>query len=692
MIRHWKLVFSLFISLSNLYASSIEVSDTIKRDESWNADTVKVTTDITVANGVTLTIGAGTYVQFQGKYKLCIKGRLLSEGTKKDSIIFTAKDTSARWASILFDTTSQTNDTSKIKYCRIEYAARDFGGGICVNFFSKLVVSNSNITKNKASYDGGGVFCGKKSSPVLINNTISQNRAKNGGGVGCYEASPTIRDNMITNNFASTKGGGVYCSNSSSPTISGNTISGNSAAMRYAVDSDDGGGGVYSYRSSPTISGNTITANNSLNDGGGVYCNELSDVLNLYPVLTDNIISNDTCQGSGGGVRFDHTYPTLIKNTITGNLSWHNGGGICIGSGSDVTGNTISDNRAVLNGGGIYCEYSTSDILNNLISGNIADVNGGGVYAKSSVQSITNNIITRNSSSDGGGIYIISSAFKLTGNAVIRNNARGNGGGICLNSDDTLTMSNNTIANNSASSGGAIRLSCPSPTVTSAIIWNNKSRLSGEGQIYLTTASAASNFLYCNIQDSLSSLSGPGSKDEYKGTFKHIINISPRFADSAGGDFSLLSISRCINAGMHDTSGLGLPLLDIADKPRIFADTIDIGAYEFQDYPVTVNAGMPLVNSHQEFIISNFPNPFSIKTNISIRIPAEVKGTNTGIKIFNSSGRLVKTLYSGVLNSGVHIFNWNRHGDNGKPQPAGYYIVSLQSGGMKKNLMTLMVN
>ncbi len=247
-------------------------------------------------------------------------------------------------------------------------------------------------------------------------------------------------------------------------------------------------------------------------------------------------------------------------------------------------------------------------------------------------------------------------------------------------------MPNNTIANNNAPSGSALRLNCPSPTVTSTIIWNNKSSASGEGPIYLTTASAASNFLYCNIQDSLSSLSGPGSGDEYKGAFKHIININPRFADSTGGDFSLLSNSRCINAGMQDTSGQGLPLLDIADNPRIFADTIDIGAYEFQDYPVAVNKGMPLVNSHSELIISNFPNPFSSKTDISIRIPAKVKG------IFNSSGRLVKTLYSGVLNSGVHIFNWNGHGDNGKPQPAGYYIVSLQSGGMKSNLMILMVN
>ncbi len=52
---------------------------------------MKVTADITVANGVTLTIGAGTYVQFQGKYKLSIRGRLLAEGTKKGQHYFYSK-------------------------------------------------------------------------------------------------------------------------------------------------------------------------------------------------------------------------------------------------------------------------------------------------------------------------------------------------------------------------------------------------------------------------------------------------------------------------------------------------------------------------------------------------------------------------------------------------------------------------
>jgi parallel beta-helix repeat protein len=694
MIRYGKLIIVVTISLSNLFASGIEVRDTIKSNKTWNADTIKVTGNVIVANGVTLTIGAGTYVEFQGKYKLGIKGRLLAEGTKKDSIIFTAKDTAVRWASIIFDSTSETNDTSRITYCRIDYSSGSFGGGICSDLFSRLVVSYSTITKNKASYNGGGVYCGKNSSPVLINNTISQNKASDGGGVGCYGASPTLRNNVISNNSATGKGGGVYCYYSSSPILTGNTITGNSAATSYADGSDDGGGGVYSDESFSTITGNTITDNNSLNDGGGVYYNNpVSN--NLRPVLADNVISKNIAQGCGGGVRSNSAYPLLKNNTIMENTSWQNGGGICTNCIWDLIDNTITKNKASKKGGGVYFEYYARDIFNNVISGNTAGDDGGGMYFNYTSSSIINNtIIKNNSSGDGGGIYFnIPHLFSFTGNVVAGNTAKGYGGGLVIvNEDTSLILSSNTIVNNNASNGGAIRFNCPFLTILNTIIWNNRSRSSGEGQIYLSEISSSSGFLYCNIQDSLSTLTGPGSKNEYKGIFKNNINISPQFADSAGGDFSLLSISPCVNTGKPDTNNLGLPMLDIADKPRIFADRIDIGAYEFQDYPTAVNKCMSLINSPREFSVGSYPNPFCLKTSIRIRIPLEATEINTGITIFNVSGRMVKELYSGALNSGIHTFIWNGSGDDGKQQPAGYYIVSLQSGEMKRSLRILMIN
>jgi len=82
-------------------------------------------------------------------------------------------------------------------------------------------------------------------------------------------ATETTRiDGFTIRNGHAERGGGIYCSDSSSPTIANNTITGNSASSR--------GGGIYcyssSYSSSPTIANNTITGNSALSSGGGICC------------------------------------------------------------------------------------------------------------------------------------------------------------------------------------------------------------------------------------------------------------------------------------------------------------------------------------------------------------------------------------------------------------------------------------
>jgi hypothetical protein len=54
--------------------ASIEVSGDITAHTTWNADTVKVTGDLLVADDVTLTIEIGTYIEFQGWYTLVVEG------------------------------------------------------------------------------------------------------------------------------------------------------------------------------------------------------------------------------------------------------------------------------------------------------------------------------------------------------------------------------------------------------------------------------------------------------------------------------------------------------------------------------------------------------------------------------------------------------------------------------------------
>ncbi len=84
-----------------------------------------------------------------------------------------------------------------------------------------------------------------------------------GGGILCYSSSPTINNCIIRNNMGD-MGGGIYCENNSNLTISNCTISNNITSWWGA------GGGIYcGWNSGPTIIDCTI--NNNISDGLWIY-------------------------------------------------------------------------------------------------------------------------------------------------------------------------------------------------------------------------------------------------------------------------------------------------------------------------------------------------------------------------------------------------------------------------------------
>jgi len=93
------------------------------------------------------------------------------------------------------------------------------------------------------------------------------------------EGADSIVEGFTIKNGYAANGGGIACENSSSPTISHNIITGNTAT--------DGGGIACHDNSAPAITNNTITSNT----GGGVYCDSSS------PVITNSIV-----WGNGGGI------------------------------------------------------------------------------------------------------------------------------------------------------------------------------------------------------------------------------------------------------------------------------------------------------------------------------------------------------------------------------------------------------
>ncbi len=173
--------------------------------------------------------------------------------------------------------------------------------------------------------------------------------------------SPTIQSRDNSGNW----GGGIYCNEGSSPIISGNSITNNTAISH--------GGGIRSYNATPVILNNLFGGNSGLTGGGiSIYFEETG-----FPpaTVTGNIVSNNTASNGGGGIALTSTTTPVLNNIFTGNSALTRyGAGINVNNDSDVliANNTITGNSAdVLSGGGIAVITEASATLeNNIMWGN----------------------------------------------------------------------------------------------------------------------------------------------------------------------------------------------------------------------------------------------------------------------------------------------------------------------------------
>ena len=72
----------------------------------------------------------------------------------------------------------------------------------------------------------------------------------------------------------------------------------------------------------------------------------------------------------------------------------------------------------------------------------------------------------------------------------------------------------------------------------------------------------------------------------------------------------------------------------------------------------------------------NYPNPFNPSTSINFEI---FESSNVSLNVYDLSGRLVKNLLSGNLNSGAYSIEWNGKNINGISTAAGVYFYSISS-------------
>ena len=351
----------------------------------------------------------------------------------------------------------------------------------------------------------------------------------------------------------------------------------------------------------------TVTDNNASTGTGSTYTLVISCITN--PIVINNNNSGpgslrqaviDACPGStitfdmntvtspislsGGLIRIDKnltiqgpgTNPLTVQNTAPKNYSsrvFH----VVYGVTANISGFTISGANTYGSGGGIYNE-GVLNIMNATISNNLADSAGAGIYNLGSL-TVTNSTISNN----------LTNSLGYTGIGAY-------GGGICsvgYYGGGTVNVTNSTISNNSANFGGGI-YSSSTINFRNSIIAGNTSRYASSPDLNVYGTLTSQGY---NLVGKRDGSSGWVATD-LTGTIATPLNplLGP-LADNGGPTqtLALLAGSPAINAGsnalavdpgnnplLFDQRGTGFP--------RIVNSTVDIGAFEVECIPPTINA------------------------------------------------------------------------------------------------------
>ena len=509
-----------------------------------------------------------------------------------------------------------------IDYCGILQNDASAGGGIFAGSGS-LLLTNSFVLENNASYIGGGGIYGNADTMRMSYVTISGNQtdasggglyfsqgyqefshvnirlneASSLGGGGLYNRNckPKFENVIVENNFSYGNGGGMVNDVETPYTLTGITF-------RYNEAQEYGGG--LSQRGDSLFIQDVLFEHNQAGNGGGLYVSGAAFV-------EHSTFSKNHATVSGGGISFNGplylSNISFIENTAT------NGGGGLSSSGTFSDRQypylhqiTFRGNNAPYGGGMSNTGFSFPILESVVFDGNSAEF-GGGFYNAYGTPTFFNVLFDNNTASYGAGLYHFVDSVTAINTIFIRNVASTSGGAIYNSGDDNITwmqgklkLFNVTMSNNSSPHGGGIyNIYNSHCDILNSIIWDNKG---AEGRNIYNNDMGSADLRFSLCGDSLADLVA----GEKIGFFQ-CVHADPLFVNA--DDYRLAVASPGIDSGDPDTDktifpgGPGNPV-DYDLNPRIINSWIDMGAFERQDM-VSVNK----VDS--EALINIYPNPAS---------------------------------------------------------------------------------
>nr|WP_320192686.1 right-handed parallel beta-helix repeat-containing protein [uncultured Desulfobacter sp.] len=552
-------------------------SGALTEDETWS-DTITLTGDVTIPDGVTLTIEPGTTIQFTAlnddqaggsntsRIELLVNGILKAQGTGESPILFTSDSdnpSAGDWAGIRLAPESNNADLV-MTHCTVNYCAT----AVYYNrsgYNTAINISNSVFEHLSDSgfylYDASGA----DPSVTLQNNTV-----QDVGGSGIYlytTGNYTAIDSNISGNTIKNAGSfgiRIYATGSYSE-IDGE-ISGNSIQ-------DVGGNGINiynnygrAYQSDLQMTGNTILRSTNYGIYVYIYNGDAS------VAIADNDISEVI--GSSSSYAGIYTEVSRYSNPLLVN----------------VTGNQVYNNTGML---GLYLRLSGSgeaEISSNTVYGN----GYHGIYSSSSnidVNAFSNDVHDNSSS----GLSLTTKDADVYSNKVYNNG----GTGIYLNKYGAVQISSNEVYGN-ASQGIYLYLN----SSDDADILLNKVYSNGYEGIYCQRYSSydyAADILYNDVQDNgrsgLYISAGSGTSVNYNNFFG---NGESYYAVQNGS-------ANAVNARFNWWGESVTAEMDAGDNPKNISriyDVYDSTSFGTIDYTGWLNQAVTLPEHGLSQIIS----------------------------------------------------------------------------------------
>jgi predicted outer membrane repeat protein len=307
-----------------------------------------------------------------------------------------------------------------------------YGGGIYGEYLAYIDVVGSTIDENVADEDGGAIY-GEDGSYVSVKESkITKNRAnENGGGIASEPQSILVVDqSTIAKNDAEYDGGGIYaymdeasCGEAAQgraasrasgvrKAVSGVELETNLTIERSTIEGNEArwGGGIYAYEDREARCDQRAAADKVSARSAGKSVRPQTGLIELEPSLLieqSTIAGNradefDESGGYGGGIYEEGSIDDpIINSTIAENFATNDGGGMAIAAGASaaLVSDTVFDNTVEPAEIEIQGKSARRAVHRNVVEGTVGPGNNLATESEDAYALLRNTIVAEPSAS-----------------------------------------------------------------------------------------------------------------------------------------------------------------------------------------------------------------------------------------------------------------------------------------------------